>query len=264
MSSMEQNNSEQEEFLEIMDLPSPAEEPRTGEPRGSGQNPYIVPASIIIAGVLIAGAVLYSNRGAGDTAAVKNSVGGAAAQGVIPAGDIAGDAPFLGDPKAPVTVVEFADFQCPFCGRFFQTVEVPVVDQYVKTGKVKFVYRDFAFLGPESEDAAVAARCAGEQGKFWEYHDYLYSHQQGENEGAFAKANLKKFARAVAGIDGVKFDACLDQERYMNAVRADTAAGKSYGVTGTPATFINGRLVSGAQPLAQFVSVIEEELKKTR
>jgi len=263
---MEQNNSEQEEFIEIIDASSSQEDPSVSEPRRSGQSPYVIPAAIVIAGILIAGAVMYSNRGASDTAAIKNAAtGGVGAPGSPPSlSDLAGDAPFLGSPKAPVTVVEFADFQCPFCGRFFQTVESPLIDQYVKTGKVRFVYRNFAFLGPESEDAAAAAACAGEQGKFWEYHDYLFGHQQGENEGTFAKANLKKFARAVAGIDGAKFDPCLDQGRYMNAVRADTAAGKSYGVNGTPATFINGRLVSGAQPIAQFVSVIEEELKKSR
>ncbi len=263
---MEQNNREREEFIEIMDVSSLPEEPSKDPVRRNGQNPYVIPASIVIAGVLIAGAVMYSNRGASDTAAIKNAAtGGAVVQG-SPAslGDLVGNAPFLGSPKAPVTMVEFADFQCPFCGRFFQTVEAPLIDQYVKTGKVRFVYRNFAFLGPESEDAAVGAACANEQGKFWEYHDYLFGHQQGENEGAFAKANLKKFARAVAGIDGAKFDACLDQERYMNAVRADTAAGKTYGVTGTPATFINGRLISGAQPIAAFVQVIEEELKKSR
>jgi len=251
--------------MEIMDAPSSPEESSAGEPQRNGQSPYIIPASIVIAGVLIAGAVMYSNRGASDTAAIKNAAtGGSAAQGGAPSpGDLAGEAPFLGDPKAPVTVVEFADFQCPFCGRFFQTVEGPLIEQYVKTGKVRFVYRNFAFLGPESEDAAVAAACAGEQDKFWEYHDYLYNHQQGENEGAFAKANLKKFARAV-GIDGGKFDPCLDQERYMNAVRAETAAGRSYGVNGTPATFINGQLISGAQPIAAFVSVIEAALKNPR
>ena len=261
---MDKNNSEREEFIEIMDVSSSSEDSSPDELRGRSQNTYIIPASIVIAGILIAGAVMYSNRGTGDTAAVKNAVpAGATAPGAMPAGDLAGTAPFLGDPKAPVTVVEFADFQCPFCGRFFQTVEQALIEQYVKTGKVRFVYRNFAFLGPESEDAAAAAACAGEQGKFWEYHDYLYTHQRGENGGAFAKANLKNFARAV-GVDGAKFDPCLDRERSMNAVRADTAAGRSYGVTGTPATFINGRLVSGAQPIAAFVLVIEEELKKSR
>lgn len=264
---MKQNYREdKDEFIDIGDMPSSGDSsPATS--RDSGKNPYAVPVSIIVAGVLIASAVIYSNRGASGTATAKDAVAGGAVAPVGSPGDItniAGDSPFLGNPQAPVTMVEFADFQCPFCGRFFQTVETPIVDQYVKTGKVKFVYRDFAFLGAESEDAAVAARCAGEQGKFWEYHDYLFSHQQGENEGAFAKPNLKKFARAISGIDSAKFDACVDQERYMNAVRADTAAGKSYGVNGTPATFINGRLVAGAQPVAAFVSVIEEELKKSR
>jgi len=237
----------------------------TGSGRDArAQNPYIIPASIVIAGVLIAGAVLYANRGFGGVGSAGNMVAGeAVGAGQQMKGDIAGDSSFLGDPKAPVTIVEFADFQCPFCGRFFQTVQVPLVEQYIKAGKARFVYRHFAFLGPESEDAALAAECAREQDKFWDYHDYLFGHQQGENEGAFSKPNLKQFARAV-GLDGARFDACLDQGRYLNTVRADTAAGKSYGVNGTPATFINGRLISGAQPVSAFVSVIEEELKKAQ
>ena len=99
-----------------------------------------------------------------------------------------------GNETATVTVVEYADFQCPFCGRFFRETEKNLLDEYVKAGKIKFIYRDFAFLGYESSQAAQAAHCAGEQGKFWEYHDYLYSHQNGENQGAFSTTNLKSFA----------------------------------------------------------------------
>ena len=88
----------------------------------------------------------------------------------------------------------YEDFQCPFCGKFDRESEQMVRNTYVADGRVKFVYRDFAFLGPESIKAAEAARCAGDQGKFWEYHDYLFSHQNGENQGGFADPKLKSFA----------------------------------------------------------------------
>lgn len=100
----------------------------------------------------------------------------------------------LGNPQAPITIIMYEDFQCPYCGRFFQDSEKSIRDSYVKDGTVKFIYRDFPFLGPESYKSAEAASCANEQGKFWEYHDYLYSHQMGENQGAFSDTNLKSFA----------------------------------------------------------------------
>ena len=90
-------------------------------------------------------------------------------------------APRLGDAGAKVTIVEFADFQCPFCGRFQQTVYPQIKSDYIDTGKAAFIYQDFSFLGEESTVAAEAAKCAGDQGKFWEYHDYLFTHQKGEN-----------------------------------------------------------------------------------
>lgn len=252
----EQERKEYEEEQEAVPAHAPV----------GGQSPYIIPVSIVIAGALIAGAVLYANRGASAPGATKN-VEVAAVPRVLAPQDalkkLADEGPSLGDPHAPVTIIEFADFQCPFCGRFFQTVEPGIMERYVKTGKARFVLRDFAFLGNESGWAANAAACAGEQGKFWQYHDYLFSHQQGENEGAFSKANLKTFARAIAGIDGKKFDICVDADAHMAQVQASTEAGRALGVNGTPATFINGRMVGGAQPLAQFVAVIEEELKKS-
>ena len=133
-------------------------------------------------------------------------------------------------------------------------------DQYVSKGKVRWVYRDFAFLGQESTWASEAARCAADQGKFWQMHDYLYTHQNGENEGAFSKDNLKKFAKAL-GLDQGSFDSCLDTGKYTSAVQAETVAGGKAGVNGTPANFINGKLNVGALPTSQFVQLIEEALK---
>lgn len=100
----------------------------------------------------------------------------------------------LGNPQAKVALIFYADFQCPFCGKFFKETEQSIQNTYVKDGKVQLAYRDFAFLGPESIRSAEAARCAGEQNKFWEYHDYLFTHQKGENQGNFSDLYLKSFA----------------------------------------------------------------------
>lgn len=229
----------------------------------TGPNPYVIPGAIVLAGAMIAGAIAITN-GPWDSgpnpgvAAVRDS-----APAVIDALALAENDPFLGNPAAPVTMVEFADFQCPFCGKFFKTAGKKIIEEYVKTGKVKFVYRDFAFLGPESEWAASATGCANEQGKFWQYHDHLYMNQNGENEGAFAKENLKHFALKL-GLDASAFNACLDSDKYIAEVRKDTEDGQAFGVSGTPATFINGRLLGGARSFAEFAALIEEELAKAK
>ena len=148
--------------------------------QNTAPGPYLIPGAIIVAGVLIAATIFYSKPGSSQKPAPAAVVGSQVADA-----NLEDDDPFLGNPEAPVTIVEFGDFQCPFCGKFFRESEPQIIERYVKTGKAKLVYRDYAFLGPESEDAAVAAGCAGEQGKFWEFHDYLYNHQRGENGGAF-------------------------------------------------------------------------------
>ncbi|MCL5019399.1 MAG: thioredoxin domain-containing protein [Patescibacteria group bacterium] len=102
-----------------------------------------------------------------------------------------GSLPALGKPDAPVTIIEFADYQCPFCERYYTDAEKNIMEDYVKTGKVKFIFRNYAFLGPESILAAEGGYCAAEQGKFWEYHNFLYEHQGPENSGTFSKENLE-------------------------------------------------------------------------
>ena len=103
----------------------------------------------------------------------------------------------LGNPQAKVALVLYEDFQCPFCGKFFSDSEKNIRDTYVTEGSVQLVYRDFAFLGQESVKASEAARCAADQGKFWQYHDYLFTHQNGENQGNFSSLNLKLFAKEM-------------------------------------------------------------------
>lgn len=235
-----------------------------GKSAASPENKMMIPAAIIVAGLIVAGAVIYVS---GPRAVVPDGANPPGDNTPPPSGNIAEilkirkDDFVLGSPSAKVTFIEYGDFQCPFCGRFATQVKQQIVDQYVKSGKVAFIWRDFAFLGEESTRASEAARCAGEQGKFWDFHDYLFSHQQGENAGAFSDANLKKFAGAVK-LDQVKFDSCFTSGKYKKAVEDSTAEGRAAGVNGTPASFVNGKPISGAQPFSVFQSAIEAELKK--
>lgn len=256
-----ENNFDEIGEIDVKPVVSTVEIPKV-EPT-QVQTSYLIPGAILVAGFLIAGAVVYSgnaprNGGQGSTAAV-----GAGDQKIAKNVDLEDGDPVLGNPKAPVTIVEFGDYQCPFCGRFFSTTEKQIIETYVKTGKARFIYRDFAFLGPESETAAIATECANEQGKFWQYHDYLFTHQNGENQGAFTGTHLKEFAEKI-GLDSAKFNQCLDTAKYKDEVAKDTEAGRLLGVSGTPTTFVNGKMITGAVPFAQFQSLIDEELKKAQ
>jgi len=220
-------------------------------------NKFLIPAAIILAGVIIAVATIYSvKRPSSNTAGDNGKTAAIAALPQVSSSDFV-----LGDQNAPITIVEYSDFQCPFCGKFFKETESMLREKYIKTGKVKFIYRNFAFLGQESLWAANAARCAGEQDKFWQYHDYLYSNQSGENQGAFSKDNLKSFATAM-GLDTKKCNACLDAEKYTDLIQKETKAGAEAGVQGTPANFINGTLYPGALPTATFTQIIDDKLNK--
>lgn len=150
----------------------------------------------------------------------------------------------VGEENAPIVVVEYGDFQCPACQYFFQTSVKQLKEQYVQPGKVRFVFRQFAFLGDESRWAAEASECANEQGRFWEYYDKLYEEQNGENVGVFSKDNLKKFAVDL-GLDTAVFNQCLDSGRYAEKVEQETSEGQAAGVRGTPSVFVNGQLIEG-------------------
>jgi protein-disulfide isomerase len=162
----------------------------------------------------------------------------------------------MGDPSAPVTIVEFSDFQCPFCRRAYDQVLPQIVRDYIDKGKATLVYKHTAFLGPESSWAAVAAECAADQNRFWEFHDLLFSRQNGENQGAFNKDKLLSFAQELK-LDLARFEPCLNNEETLARVQADIQEGRQAGVTGTPTFFINGQKVAGAQPYEQFRAIIE-------
>src|SRR3972149_4035473 len=167
---------------------------------------------------------------------------------------------FIGNPNAPVTIIEFADFQCPFCGRFFAQTKPQIDEAYIQSGKVRLGYWNFAFLGDESTWAAEAAECAADQDKFWEYHDKLYASQSGENQGAFNKDNLKKFAEEL-DLDTQTFNECLDSGKYTSLIQDDTNTSSALGVQSTPTFLINGQAVVGAQPFEVFQQTIESLLK---
>ncbi len=165
--------------------------------------------------------------------------------------------PFKGSKNAPVTIIEFSDFQCPYCARFAQQTMPAIVKNYVDAGKVKIVFKDFPLsFHANAKNAAEAANCAAEQGKFWEYHDKIF-----ENQNALDAASLKKYAKDLS-LDSSKFDSCLDSDKYVSEIEQDVAEGQQNGVTGTPAFFVNGKEITGAQPYAVFEQAINEALGK--
>ncbi len=164
------------------------------------------------------------------------------------------DHPSVGAKDAPITMVEFGDFQCPFC----RASESAVKEVRQKYGdKVRLVYMDFPLgIHAHAMDAANAARCAGEQDKFWQFHDAMFADQS-----KLAPADLKA-AAAKLGLDKKKFDACLDKTKYQSQIQQDMAEGTKLGVTGTPTFFINGREISGAQPANKFEEIIDDEMAR--
>lgn len=156
-----------------------------------------------------------------------------------------------GDVNAPVTLVEYSDFECPFCARHLPTIDQILADY---EGQVRFVYRHYPLsFHPEAQKAAEASECAGEQGQFWEMHDELFAMN---NAGTLGVANFKSTAGDL-GLNQTQFDDCLDTDKYAQHVTDDLAEGTTFGVSGTPATFVNGQMVSGAVPYASFTSIID-------
>jgi protein-disulfide isomerase len=169
----------------------------------------------------------------------------------------ADDDPFQGPEDAAVTIVEFSDFQCSYCLRAAEDVVPLILDRYAD--EVRVVYRDFPLTQIHSRalPAALAAECAHDQGKFWEYHDLIFA-----NQGALDNTSLKAYAAEV-GLDEADFDECFTSQKHLEEVQADYQDGISYGVTGTPAFFVNGRRIVGAQPFPVFQQAIEQALAES-
>jgi protein-disulfide isomerase len=176
--------------------------------------------------------------------------------------------PLQGNPAAPITIVEFGDFQCEFCGRFAKETEPKINATYIQTGKANMIFKNFVTHGPDSITAAIAAQCANDQGKFWNFYNTLYKNQGGENTGWANANNMKKFAIQISGLNTQKFNSCLESAKYKSLVDKDNALAISSGFQGTP-TFVietkdgsKAETLLGAYPFPSFKAIIDKKLSE--
>jgi protein-disulfide isomerase len=175
--------------------------------------------------------------------------------------DISMASPIEGSLNAPVTIIEFGDYQCPHCDAWFKNEEPSIQSSYIDTGKAKLYFVDIPYLGPDSDLAAQATYCAADQGKYWQYHDILYANQGGVQSGWASSSPLKQFASTL-GLDTATFNTCLDSGKYTDRVSHNKDVAISAGVQGTPTFFIvgpNGTVnkIEGGQPASVFSTVID-------
>lgn len=213
---------------------------------------WMIAISIIIAGWLISRQI--SNN------SIKNTDKSLTSQTSLVDIEVPAGVPVLGDNNAKVTIVEFADFQCPFCGEWQKNVFPSIKKNFIDTGKARFVFMDFAFLGEESTRAAEAARCAQDQNKFWEYHDKLYESQDGENRGAFSDSNLTKFAEQL-GLNINDFNTCFVNGKHKNHISDAVLKASENGIQSTPTVIINNIKLEGTHSYQTYANLIEKELK---
>lgn len=240
-----------------------------GEGRTSPRRDYFLPVSILVAAILIGGAVVFASFWKGGSTTPN---GGTVASSTAPTAPTANtnaimtlgsrDA-ILGNPDASVTIVEYGDFQCPFCGQFYSQTEPLIVANYINTGKAKMVFRNFAFLGAESTAAAEADECAEDQNQAWAYHNALYTAKVaddaaggGEDDGFFSTAELLKLGQQV-GLNMTTFTSCVNNNTDANLVATDKANASNDGIESTPTFFINGQEIEGAQPYSAFQAVLD-------
>lgn len=172
----------------------------------------------------------------------------------------AGSIKAMGAENAPVTIVEYSDFQCPLCTKYYRDTYHTILDNYLASGKVKYVFKHFPLnIHPQAPDAALASECALEQNKFWEMHDALFENQSTWSGKTDHLDTFKKLAQNL-GIDTDKFNACLDSQKYRNNVEKDYQEGINRSIRGTPSFYINDRIIVGAQDSKVFTDMIEAEL----
>ena len=179
---------------------------------------------------------------------------------------LANGSPILGNPNAPITLVEFGDYQCHYCNVFFQSIKGDIIKNYVETGKVKIIFKDYNIIGPDSINASHGAHCANEQGLFWEFHDILYSNWTGENNGWASSKNLTVFAEEV-NVNMDKWLRCMNEKPHSKTIIESNNDARLLELTGTPAFFVinsNGEVskLFGAQPFEVFKKIFDNELEK--
>jgi predicted secreted protein with PEFG-CTERM motif len=181
--------------------------------------------------------------------------------------DLSMASPVEGSSSAPITIVEFGDYQCPECDAWFKNQDPTIKANYIDTNKAKLYFLDFPWAGQDSISAAEASYCAGDQGEYWDYHNYLYQQQAGIESGWASPSNLKSYA-ATLGLDITKFNSCLDSGTYADRVSHNKDVGTSKGVSGTPTFFIVGQTgtmqeIVGAQPASVFATAIDQASTQT-
>ena len=172
----------------------------------------------------------------------------------------------LGDPDAPITLIEFGDYQCHFCNVYYQNTEHKIFKNFVMTGKVNMIFKDFTIIGPDSIRAAHAAHCASEQGKFWQYHNTLYDNWNGENNGWAGQENILQFAEQTK-LNMEEFIECNSDKRYEEKISSSNADAQALGITGTPAFYVISannqqvQAIQGAQPYEVFEKIFNSMLE---
>lgn len=223
-------------------------------------NKNLTPIAIITAGILIGGAIIYVEQG--KEGSIMLEKGKAKVSQENPSDKESANRisfenePVLGESSAPVTIIEFSDFECSYCARYANTTFYQLKKEYVDSGKAKIVFKNFPL--PFHKDAKIAAQageCAFLQGKFWEYKETLFKNQKN-----LSVQDLKKYAVDL-GLDAEKFNKCLDTGETRKEVEQDLQEGKEANIDGTPSFLINGELLVGAQPFSAFQEVIEKFLK---
>jgi len=254
---MEQNNMEQEAQS-------------AAKPKDRMLAVSILIAAVLVSGSLVFAAVYKPAAPAGDTGQTPQ-------QPTYNTSDIMKIGPtdaILGNANAPVTLVEYGDYQCPFCASFFANTQSQLIKNYVDTGKVKMIFRNFVVndrtaSDHESHNAALAAACAKDQNKFWQFHDAVYSAEVqdemknpagAENNGNLTRALFLQLAGTV-GMDKAQFASCYDSGKYAAGVQAESDAARADGVDATPTFFANGAAIVGAQPYDQFQATLDALLK---
>lgn len=249
------------------------EKKKAAKKSASGANTsFWLPFAVVLAGGLIAGAVLFKDQlvgRPGGTPAPQedvNVLGETATPTPTPVDNLEVNldgVPMLGEATAAVTIVEFSDFQCPYCEQFFTMTLPQVKKEYVEMGKVKYYFKNFPLvnLHKNAAKAAEAALCADDQGKFWEYHDQLFAKQSEWAEQASPRAIFEKYAGSL-GLRAKDFAACLETGKYATRIKEEMSEGQTLGMTGTPSFVINGRLFVGAYPFPDFKKILDNLLGK--
>lgn len=226
------------------------------------KNNYTVAVSIVVAAIVIGAAIIYAVGKGGSSAPQTAANKASTSVSQITSRDV-----ILGDKNAPVTVIEYGDYQCPYCAEFFNNIE-PALKVYVQSGKINMIFREMSFIGSESQSAAEASYCAADQGKFWEYHDLVYQtkyndyfkNSGSENDGALSDNVLIGLADQLK-LDHNQFAQCLSSHKYSSAVSSDNQAAQSLGVNSTPTVFINGQqMPSGVLSVSDYQKAIDSAL----